>query len=526
MTRTNQKEKCEKQKLYHDQKFVEKGMSLLPALHESAVAVHRTVTMQKEGSGIQVQETEDYRATELTRGSRICLDFGDHQVGYLSLQLDFSGSHPDAPVWLRFHFAEHPAELFEDAKGYEGWICSSWIEVEELHVDVLPARLELPRRYAFRYVTVEVIDISSKFRLRITDAVCRSVSSAEDADLAAFDAQSPYLARLDAIACRTLHSCMQQVFEDGPKRDRRLWIGDLRIQALANYETYQKNDMVKACLYLFAGLAMEDGRVAACLFLEPEPEADDTQMFDYSLFFVNILWDYYHATGDIETLRELWQTAYRQIGLAKEQLNADGLVCDSDRMGWCFTDWNLGLNKQASAQGIFLYALSAAIRITQVLGEVMQEEALAELYCRCRNAANEYLWDKRLECYVSGADRQISVASQVWMVLGEAVTGDAAVRLMTRMDAMPQAEKMVTPYMYHCYIDALLHVGQKHLALEKLEAYWGGMERLGADTFWEMYDPKDPDESPYGGTIVNSYCHAWSCGPAYFLRKYFKKTEV
>ena len=23
-----------------------------------------------------------------------------------------------------------------------------------------------------------------------------------------------------------------------------------------------------------------------------------------------------------------------------------------------------------------------------------------------------------------------------------------------------------------------------------------------------------------GGTIVNSYCHAWSCGPAWFLRKY------
>ena len=31
----------------------------------------------------------------------------------------------------------------------------------------------------------------------------------------------------------------------------------------------------------------------------------------------------------------------------------------------------------------------------------------------------------------------------------------------------------------------------------------------------------DPNASPYGGTIVNSYCHAWSCAPAYFLREYF-----
>lgn len=28
--------------------------------------------------------------------------------------------------------------------------------------------------------------------------------------------------------------CMQSVFEDGPKRDRRLWLGDLRLQALAS----------------------------------------------------------------------------------------------------------------------------------------------------------------------------------------------------------------------------------------------------------------------------------------------------
>ena len=49
------------------------------------------------------------------------------------------------------------------------------------------------------------------------------------------------------------------------------------------------------------------------------------------------------------------------------------------------------------------------------------------------------------------------------------------------------------------------------------------MAELGADTFWELYNPKNPDESPYGGTIVNSYCHAWSCAPAYFLRRYYSE---
>ena len=75
--------------------------------------------------------------------------------------------------------------------------------------------------------------------------------------------------------------------------------------------------------------------------------------------------------------------------------------------------------------------------------------------------------------------------------------------------------------MYHNYIDALIATGQKDKALAVLDAYWGGMADQGADTFWELYNPQNPNESPYGGTIVNSYCHAWSCAPAYFLRKYF-----
>lgn len=75
--------------------------------------------------------------------------------------------------------------------------------------------------------------------------------------------------------------------------------------------------------------------------------------------------------------------------------------------------------------------------------------------------------------------------------------------------------------MYHNYIDALIATGQKDKALEVLDAYWGGMADQGTDTFWELYNLQNPNESPYGGTIVNSYCHAWSCAPAYFLRKYF-----
>ena len=58
-------------------------------------------------------------------------------------------------------------------------------------------------------------------------------------------------------------------------------------------------------------------------------------------------------------------------------------------------------------------------------------------------------------------------------------------------------------------------------AKEKICSYWGEMVSDGADCFYELYDPNDKKMSPYGSRVINSYCHAWSGTPSYFIRKYF-----
>ena len=91
----------------------------------------------------------------LREGDEIVLDFGNHFVGKLTLKLGFAGSHPDAPVWLRLKFCENERELGESVDDYHGWISKGWIQSEQVHVDVLPCELTLPRRYAFRYVKLD-----------------------------------------------------------------------------------------------------------------------------------------------------------------------------------------------------------------------------------------------------------------------------------------------------------------------------------------------------------------------------------
>ena len=484
--------------MVQNERFLQIAESLKPSLIETKVTA---------------LDIAAHREKALGKGDRLCLDFGNHLVGKVTLKFNFVGSHPDAPAWIRLKFAERECELAENAETYRGWISMGWIQQEQLHIDVLPAVLDLPRRYAFRYLQIEVLDVSSKYRLILEDAFCLAATSADEKNLPPYSADGRRQ-KLDAVACHTLKECMQDVFEDGPKRDRRLWMGDLRMQALANYETFRNYDLVKRCLYLFAGSTLDGQRIGACLFTEPRVEVDDTVMFDYSLFYIPTLLDYYRATGDLQTLQDLAPVALHQLEVVQPYFGENHLVKDSDVLGWCFVDWNLGLNKQASAQGIYMYCVKAAIEMAKLLD---MDCAMLEADLAAKKQAAELLWNGQF--YVSGDRQQLSWASQVWMVLGGATHADSA--LLQRLEHCREAEKMVTPYMYHNYVDALIAAGQTAQAMEVLCAYWGGMVDAGADTFWELYNPENPEESPYGGTIVNSYCHAWSCAPAYFLRKYF-----
>ena len=450
-------------------------------------------------------------------GDSVTLDFGNHYVGYVELELDYEGDHPDAPVWLRMRFAERELELQRPVEDYHGGLSRSWLQQAHVYVDVLPHTLRLPRRYAFRYLKLEVMGMSRRFRLKIRKVSCTAQTAADDRRLKPYRGPEEY-AHLDRIACRTLRECMQEVFEDGPKRDRRLWMGDLRMQALVNYETYGDMELVKKCLYYFAAAANPEGGIPGCLFTEPKVEADGTMMFDYSLLFLPTLLDYYKASSDRQTLEDLAPLGFKQIQLLQSSFLED-LAREGEDLGcWCFLDWTAGLDKQAGAQGVYLYCLKAAMEVARILGREDWVRALEEDYQRKHTAA-ERLWDPQLQLYVSGPDRQISWTSQIWMVLGGAAHGDAGV--LDRVAEYPHAVGMLTPYMHHIYLDALLAAGRREQALQELVSYWGGMADVGADTFWEAYDPKDPEAAPYGDPLITSFCHAWSCAPAYFLRRMF-----
>ena len=253
--------------------FIGKAMQLKPQLHEKVVQPANCFYLKKEGEEWVKSDAypieEAYVAT-LRKGDALYFDFGEHMVGYLSFKAAVSCGTADAPAYLRVVAGEHLCELGEDTEQYNGVLSRGWLQVEHLHLDVLPTEIKLPRRYAFRYWKIEILDTSNQFGISIFDLNCRMVSAVRMEDAEPLKISDPFWQKMDEISLRTLRDCMQEVFEDGPKRDRRLWLGDLYLQSLTNYYSFKANDLVKRCLYLFAGLAQENGAINACCFMHPE----------------------------------------------------------------------------------------------------------------------------------------------------------------------------------------------------------------------------------------------------------------
>ncbi|MGM0900648.1 MAG: sugar hydrolase [Bacillota bacterium] len=513
------------QVIIRNEPFIAKAEQFKPQLHETIVKPTAIVNVKPDQNIIHGWKSEfaapasTLPEKEYRKKDSFILDFGDHLVGYLTLKIRPAGSPPDAPLKLKLTIGEMPVEMGEPFDSYNGWLSSSWLQEETIFVDVLPGVIKLPRRYSFRYVKFEVIETSPKYRVVFEEVECRAVSSADMYDVQQISHKDPELQKMDEISIKTLADCMQDVFEDGPKRDRRLWLGDLRLQALANYETFKTNDLVKRCLYLFAGVPDDKGKVPANVFIAPKLIADDTYLFDYSLFFAGTLHDYYFATKDQETLKELWPTAYRQVELALERLDENHIVRDSSDW-WSFIDWQEGLNKQAASQAVLIYTMKQAVTLSGELGLSEIKESLSSRLETVEAATKVHLWDASRNFFISGADQQVSWASQIWMVLAGVLDPEENRQLMNRLIKERPAVGIATPYMYHHLVEALLISGETEQAIAEMKNYWGGMVRDGADTFWELYDPSNKDFSPYGSHLINSYCHAWSCTPTYLIRKY------
>lgn len=494
-------------------KQIKKPISLVKAVKDSSA--------YQGWKTVKAGDINQFYRSSFKQNNVMIVDFGEHFTGTFSCTFDTLGNISDAPVRFKLTFAEMPAELGEPFDPYHGSLSRAWLQDEIVTLPYTPYTVTIPRRLAFRYVKIELLAASSYFDVCVSDINMEATSCVQESKLSLAPDTDPLIKEINRVGLSTLKECMQTVYEDGPKRDMRLWIGDLYLEALANAYSYQNNALTKRCLYLLAGLAKPSGILNSNISEVPTPRAQNSVTLDYCLLYNVALHEYLKTSGDKETAEDLWPVAVNQLLLAQEYLNNEGLYDTAKQpQYWLVFDWKDNFDRHASIQGLMTFAFNETYQLAKLLGKESEVKELPRLINKMKKASRKYLYDKKQGVFVSGQDKQISYLSQAWMALSETLSPKECAKALQTAIQNPEACYPGSPYGYHYVIESLIKCGLGETARDMMIYYWGGMVKKGADTFWEVYDPNDDCRSPYNSHLINSYCHAWSCTPVYFINKY------
>ncbi len=448
----------------------------------------------------------------------IILDFADHAVGYLNFSImHMLGRIVDSPIMLKFSFGEFPLELTTPTEAYKGRLGKGWLQTETRAVVFTPYSGRLERRYSFRYLRIERVD-NTPVDINIEDIFVDAVSAVDMASVPRPKIEDPELAKIYEMSLKTLKECEQDVFEDGPKRDRRLWIGDLRLQALTDYRTFKNYDLIRRCIYLFAACRTSDGLVSPCVFPDSPPFTGDWVFLDYSLYFISCLYDLALNGGNLAEIKLLYPIAKYQADYIEGLFDEKGSVhYKESHEGYYFIDWCDGLDKEVAFISVFVYVMRQLSALEELLGE---DNCTTLTYIEKYEDILRSFYDGERKLFVTSKG-QISWHTQIWVVLSGILSDEDGADLLRRIEKINPKYTMRTPYMMHYYIEALVSVGMKDKALEFIREHWGRMASYGYDCCPEVYNPENELESPYGAPEINSACHAWSCTPAYWFYKLF-----
>ncbi len=499
-------------------KYLKQAKQLLPVLtHHTSYPIHsikieKDVTAWLGWKSIIISPANELVNKKLNKGDTVILDFGRNMVGYLQ-------GNSTATATIKIQTAEVLAELGDSWELYPPVFDNGYKPTNNWSFDVeINKKWHIKERRTFRYLRLVVLKTDTAIIL--SNLYCDEVSAIALNKIKPLQGFSKKMQEIDLVSQYTLRNCIQEVFEDGPKRDQRLWLGDLRLQALLDAIVFKSDNIVKRCILLFAGSQRDDGFIPSCVYTpdDRDPEIGDEMIPDYAMLFGSVLFSYGTSSNDWALVKQLYPLASQQLELVCNKWLNKNHYLEIPKDIWMLIDWSKDLDRQTAEQATAIYSIKTLLSLARKFG--IQEDIVKweNLSTKMQASALLNFFDKEKGLFISGQLRQVSWASQIWMILAGVVDKKQGAQMLSKIKAYPNAVKPGTPYLMHHLVQAHLICDMDEEAYNLIATYWGGMINKGADTFWEIYDPNDAYKSPYNSHLFNSYCHAWSCTPGWFLR--------
>ena len=346
------------------------------------------------------------------------------------------------------------------------------------------------------------------------------------------------LNRIWEVAAYTLDLTTREFFCDGIKRDRWVWSGDAIQSYLMNYYLRFDSECVKRTIRQLRG--------------KDPVTAHVNTIMDYTFYWFVSIEQYYAYTGDIAFIREIYPKMRTLMDYVLKRLNSAHMP-EGQPDDWVFVDWvDFPMSKRGTLcfeQMLFYQALETMRDCAKMLSadagdaeitddtEVIDISDFQDDYLRyglfCNRAWEDIqkLYSPKHHAFLHAIEgegegrlnEQVTKFPNIFAIIYNLASLGVKRDILEHVLLNDKVPPITTPYMRFYELDALCMMGLRKRAIDEMRAYWGGMLREGATTFWEKYNPEEKGTehlAMYGRPYGKSLCHAWGASPIYIIGKY------
>ncbi len=364
---------------------------------------------------------------------------------------------------------------------------------------------------AFRYVYIEK-EPDSSFEEVLMDYEYAPFDTERSGSFRCSDEE---LNHIWDVAAYTMDLTTREFFMDGIKRDRWTWSGDAIQSYLMNYYLRFDTECVKRTIRQLRG--------------KDPVTAHVNTIMDYTFYWFKSIYDYYLYTADIAFVREMWPRMVTLMDYVEGRLNEDGMA-EGQADDWIFVDWvDFPMHKRGTLcfeQILLMKAMETMAVCSKLLNIKTDYRVKSE---SLRNKIKQTFWSYEQKAYYHAIEngkinKQITKFSNMFAILYGLAYKEERHEIMQSVMLNPVIDPITTPYMRFYELETLCIDGLQEQVLHEMKAYWGGMLREGATSFWEKYNPEEKGTqhlAMYGRPYGKSLCHAWGASPIYLIGKYF-----
>ena len=441
-----------------------------------------------------------------THGHGLLADFGEETYGYLRFK-DIRGKGAVRVIYAESESEALAVDLANTKPGaLDGWEMLMLEEGAEMRRDIA---------HGFRFVHVIPVDGEVSVGALAMDRETKGLPVR-----GSFRCSDTELNEIWDVSVRTLELTCREVFIEGIKRDHWVWSGDAVQSFLMNYYVFGDYDGCRDTLWTLRG--------------KDPVKCHLNRIMDYTFYWFDAVEKYRLYSGDPYIARQVYPRMKTLLEFALGRLDAAGRPVD--RPGdWMFIDWapeplhNTG-GVTAFEQILLVRALEATAALAKEVGAADDANAYLARAKKLRDEIVPRYWNEEKGglLHLMKADGSLDEQLTRYPNMFGLFYGyfDEAKRARVVKDVLlnDNVLKIQTPYMRFYELESLCSLGMQETVTKEIKSYWGGMLKLGATSFWELYNPSEKGVAHYamyGRRYGKSLCHAWGASPTYLLGKYY-----